>query len=176
MDIVVLKQGGGWQAVLGERRWPCAVGRSGVCTPDAKREGDGASPEGCWPLRKIYYRADRVAPPSEHFPCIAIEKHDGWCDDAAHPLYNQLVRLPFPASHEEMWREDHLYDIVAVLGYNDDPVVPGKGSAIFLHIAAPDYGPTAGCAALAPGDLGELLATVRPGVRLCFRAGAAGQG
>ncbi len=91
-----LKQGGGWQAVLGERRWPCAVGRSGVCTPDAKREGDGASPEGCWPLRKIYYRADRVAPPSEHFPCIAIEKHDGWCDDAAHPLYNQLVRLPFP--------------------------------------------------------------------------------
>ncbi|MFT3673801.1 L,D-transpeptidase family protein [Aestuariivirga sp.] len=169
MNIIVLKQGDGWQAALGEMRWRCSVGRSGVVSAAEKREGDGASPEGCWPLRKVYYRADRVAPPSPHFSCIPIERHDGWCDDAAHPLYNQQVRLPFAASHEELWRDDHVYDVIGVLGYNDDPVAPGKGSAIFLHIAKPDYGPTAGCAALALGDLLQLLAHARPGTSLCFR-------
>ena len=49
--------------------------------------------------------------------------------------YNRLVKLPYAASHEELWRDDHLYDLVVVLGFNDDPVVPGKGSAIFLHLA-----------------------------------------
>jgi L,D-peptidoglycan transpeptidase YkuD (ErfK/YbiS/YcfS/YnhG family) len=172
MNIVVLKQGGIWQAVLGEKRWRCSVGRSGVCGVREKREGDGASPEGCWPLRKIFYRADRIAPPSQHFPCSAIAPHDGWCDDATHPLYNQQVTLPFSASHETLWRDDHLYDVIGVLGYNDDPVVAGKGSAIFLHVAPPDHGPTAGCAALAIADLLELLASARPGISLCFRAGA----
>ena len=50
------------------------------------------------------------------------------------------------ASHEEMWRKDDLYDIVVVLGHNDDPIVPGNGSAVFLHVASAGYGPTAGCA------------------------------
>lgn len=172
MDIVVLKQGGVWQAVLGERRWRCSVGRSEVCPAGSKREGDGASPEGCWPLRRILYRADRIAAPSSHFDCVPIERHDGWCDDPAHPLYNQQVRLPFAASHENLWREDHLYDVIGVLGYNDDPVVNGKGSAIFLHVAPPDHGPTAGCAALDLDDLLQLLSVARPGIRLCFRTDA----
>lgn len=171
MNIVVLKQGDEWQAVLGERRWRCAVGRSGVVPASAKHEGDGASPEGCWQLRQIFYRADRIATPSPHLPCIPIARDDGWCDDPQHPNYNQLVKLPFSASHEELWREDHVYDVIGVLGYNDAPVVPGKGSAIFLHIAKPDYSPTAGCAALAFADLIALLENVRPGTSLCFRSG-----
>ena len=68
-------------------------------------------------------------------PLRAITADDGWCDAPDDPNYNRLVKLPYPASAEHMWREDHLYDLVAVLGYNDDPVVPGKGSAIFLHVA-----------------------------------------
>ena len=70
-----------------------------------------------------------------------------------------------------MWREDGLYDIVVVLGHNDDPVVPGAGSAVFLHIARPDYSPTAGCAALCHADLLEFLAQAGPDTRLCFQAG-----
>lgn len=171
MDIVVSKDGAVWRAAVGDKHWRCAVGRSGVYRLDRKQEGDGASPEGCWPLRRILYRADRIAPPAPQFPCTAIARQDGWCDDPTHPLYNQPVKLPFAASHEELWREDHLYDIIGILGYNDDPVRPGKGSAVFLHVAQADYGPTAGCAALAANDLMALLAEVKPGVRLCFRDG-----
>ena len=163
MNIIVLKQGDGWQAALGEMRWRCSVGRSGVVPAAEKREGDGASPEGCWMLRQIFYRADRVAPPSPHFPCIPIERHDGWCDDPAHPLYNRQVRLPFAASHEELWRDDHVYDVIGVLGYNDDPVVPGAGSAVFLHVARDDWGPTEGCVAFRHEDLLELLGRLAPG-------------
>ncbi len=62
-----------------------------------------------------------------------------------------------------MWREDGVYDLVVVLGHNDDPVVAGAGSAIFLHLARPDYSPTEGCVALARPDLERLLAMARPG-------------
>jgi L,D-peptidoglycan transpeptidase YkuD (ErfK/YbiS/YcfS/YnhG family) len=132
-------------------------------------EGDGISPLGCWPIRRVLYRADRLAPPATAFAVAPIAPGDGWCDAPDHALYNRPVRLPFAASHEEMWRADALYDLVVVLGHNDDPVVPGAGSAIFLHVARPDYGPTAGCAALARADLLEFLALAGAGTRLCFQ-------
>ncbi|HEY5346811.1 MAG TPA: hypothetical protein VIJ72_01360, partial [Rhizomicrobium sp.] len=83
----------------------------------------------------------------------------GWCDAPGDPSYNRPVRLPYPASAEQLWREDHVYDIIVVLGFNDDPVIAGKGSAIFLHLAKPDYAPTAGCVALA---LPDMLAALKP--------------
>ena len=82
----------------------------------------------------------------------------GWCDDPAHPDYNRQVRLPFAASNEALWREDEVYDLIIVLGHNDNPPVPGRGSAIFMHVARPDYAPTEGCVALAPENLLEVLA------------------
>ena len=62
-----------------------------------------------------------------------------------------------------LWREDGLYDLVVILGYNDDPPVAGRGSAIFLHVARPDYAPTQGCVALARPDLEAVLALAAPG-------------
>lgn len=168
MDLIVTAQGAGWQARLGERVWQAAVGRSGIAPKRA--EGDGISPLGCWPIRRVLWRADKLpAAPVSVFPTAPIARDDGWCDAADHPAYNRPVKLPFAASHEEMWRADDLYDIVVVLGQNDDPVVPGAGSAIFLHVASPGYGPTAGCAALARDDLLEVLRLAPPGMRLCFR-------
>ncbi|RKQ68609.1 L,D-transpeptidase family protein [Oceanibaculum indicum] len=143
----------------------CALGKGGP-VPD-KQEGDGGTPLGDWPLRKLHYRADKGGAPLTALPSLAIDRLDGWCDDPADPAYNRPVRLPYPASHETMWREDGLYDLVVELGYNDDPVVPGKGSAIFLHIARPDYAPTEGCVALAEPDLRRLLA--RCGVQTILR-------
>lgn len=87
----------------------------------------------------------------------------GWCDDPASPAYNRLVRLPFAKSHETMWRDDHLYDLLVELAFNDAPPVPGKGSAIFLHVAAPGYAPTQGCIALKLSDLRRVVATLHPG-------------
>lgn len=140
------------------RRWRCALGRSGVVAAADKREGDGASPAGIWPVRRALWRADRLARPQTALPLQAIQSDDGWCDAPGDPAYNRPVRLPWPASHEVMTREDGLYDVVVVLGHNDNPPVPGMGSAIFLHCASPDYMPTEGCVALARNDLLQLLA------------------
>ena len=123
-----------------------------------KREGDGATPVGRFALRRLLYRRDRLpAAPATALPAAVIGRDDGWCDDPGDPAYNRPVRLPYPASHERLWREDGLYDLVVVLGHNDDPPVPGLGSAVFLHVARPDYGPTEGCVALARDDLLVLL-------------------
>lgn len=126
----------------------CALGRSGVIAAEAKREGDGATPIGTWPLRRVYYRADRISKPDTALPVIALDPEDGWCDDPTHPDYNRPVRFPFDASAEHLWRDDHLYDVIVVLGHNDDPPVPPKGSAIFFHLAKDDYAPTEGCVAV----------------------------
>jgi len=114
-------------------------------------------------VRRIYYRADKGPAPETGLPVIALRPGDGWCDDPAEPHYNQLVSLPCPGSHERLWREDGLYDLIAELGYNDDPVVAGKGSAIFLHLARPGYLPTEGCVALAEADLLWVLARLSVG-------------
>lgn len=141
----------------------CALGRSGVTAASAKREGDGASPIGIWPMRQVLWRPDRIAAPATGLPSVELIPQAGWCDDPADPFYNRPVLLPYAASHEKLWRDDRLYDLIVELGYNDDPVIPGKGSAIFLHVAQPDYAPTEGCVACALPDLLALLADAKPG-------------
>jgi L,D-peptidoglycan transpeptidase YkuD (ErfK/YbiS/YcfS/YnhG family) len=140
----------------GALRLRCALGRAGVRTN--KQEGDGATPAGVYPLREIHYRADRVPRPLSGLPVHPLASHDGWCDDPACADYNRLVRLPHPGSHERLWRDDALYDIVVAIGYNDAPPVRGLGSAIFLHVAAADYAPTEGCVALPVDELQQVLA------------------
>ncbi len=133
-----------------------ACGRAGLTTH--KLEGDGATPAGVLPLRRVLYRADRVARPRAAVPLEPIAPEDGWCDDLADPRYNQMVRLPCEARHEALWRQDGLYDVVGVLGWNDRPVERGRGSAIFLHVASGDHAPTEGCLALGLADLLRVLA------------------
>jgi L,D-peptidoglycan transpeptidase YkuD (ErfK/YbiS/YcfS/YnhG family) len=149
---------------LGTRQVRCALGRSGVVPAADKREGDGASPAGVWPLRRVLYRPDKGPAPQTALPVAAIAPDDGWCDAAGDPAYNRPVKLPYPASAERMWRtEDEVYDVVVVLGHNDEPVVDGAGSAIFLHLRKPGYTPTEGCVAVAPEDMRSLLETAKPG-------------
>lgn len=155
---------------LGGRKVRCALGRSGVKPAADKREGDGASPAGVWPIRRVLYRPDRGPPPATAFDLQPISRHDGWCDDPKDPAYNRPVYLPYPASAEHMWLESGVYDIVVILGHNDDPVVPGMGSAIFLHLSTPDYSPTQGCVAIPRADLEELLSKARPGDAVEIRA------
>jgi L,D-peptidoglycan transpeptidase YkuD (ErfK/YbiS/YcfS/YnhG family) len=155
---------------LGERKVRCALGPAGVVPAAAKREGDGGSPAGVWPIRKVIYRPDRGPPPASEFRVCAMTEHDGWCDDPADPAYNRPVKRPYPASSEALWRDDGVYDIIVVLGHNDDPVVPGMGSAIFLHLCRPGYPPTEGCVAIARDDLEDLLSVAKPGDAVEIRA------
>jgi L,D-peptidoglycan transpeptidase YkuD (ErfK/YbiS/YcfS/YnhG family) len=145
-----------------------AVGRNGVKAD--KHEGDGATPAGTYPLVSIMYRPDKVAPPRSMLPVRALAPNDGWVDDPADANYNRPVPLPYPASAEQMWRDDDLYDALVVIGYNMDPVVPGAGSAIFLHVATADFAPTAGCIAVQKQVLLELLPLLGPGSLITIKA------
>ena len=170
MDLIVSREGTKWIAEIGGARFHCALGRGGVVAAAAKREGDGATPLGAWPLRRLHFRPDRLAPPDSDVERRAIRSDDGWCDDPSDAAYNRLVKLPYPARHERLWREDHLYDLVAELGYNDAPPRAGAGSAIFLHLARPDYAPTEGCVALARDDLLRVVELLEPDSRVVVTA------
>jgi L,D-peptidoglycan transpeptidase YkuD (ErfK/YbiS/YcfS/YnhG family) len=135
----------------------CALGKGGVVAATRKQEGDGATPAARLPLRRVLYRADRGPAPACAVAVEPLDPADGWCDDAADRAYNRPVRLPFGGRHEVLWRADAIYDVIGVLGWNDAPVERGRGSAIFLHLARPDFSPTEGCVALAPGDLRLVL-------------------
>jgi len=152
MTIIVRDPG---EVLFGGRVLRCALGRGGIGTKAG--EGDGITPAGLYPLRSAFYRPDRLDRPKTGLPTIPLLHTDGWCDDPGHADYNRQVRTPFGASHEKMWREDALYDVVVVLGFNDDPVRSGLGSAIFMHVAKPKYEPTEGCVALALMDLLDVL-------------------
>lgn len=138
------------------KQYRCAIGKGGFT--GNKKEGDGATPLGIFSLRECWYRPDRMPTPQTKLPLKKISKDDGWCDDPQSNDYNHHIKLPFALSHEILWREGGMYNLIIPLGYNDDPVIAGKGSAIFLHVAHADYKPTEGCVALAEEELLELIA------------------
>lgn len=152
------------------KTFPCALGRSGVIPGDAKREGDGATPSGTYPLRTLWVRLDKCQglEPKCVLPRRTISILDAWSDDSASTEYNHRIDLQrnkngediTPESHEVLWRKDDVYDLIVDIGYNDNPPVPGRGSAIFLHVARPEMTPTAGCIAMKKAYLVELLAMI----------------
>lgn len=160
MDIEVIAAPGAQNGRLrfGEIDVVCALGRSGIVT--AKREGDGGTPAGRFALRELFWRADRIERPQSTLRSRPIAADDGWCDAADDPAYNRPVKLPYTASTETLWRADHLYDVIVPLGYNDDPVIPGAGSAIFFHLAKEGengLAATEGCVALRLEDMRAVL-------------------
>lgn len=153
------------------RTIPCAIGRSGACPADAKREGDGCTPLGIWPVRGVLLRPGRVTLPRPPLiPWRWTRACDGWSDDGTDPAYNRPVLLPRAFSHERLWRDDGAYDIIVVLGHNDAPPVPGSGSAIFWHLwnvgedGAPK--PTEGCIAIAREEMDRILPLIEPGMAM----------
>ncbi len=173
------------EVVATQQSYPCAVGSTGIRVD--KMEGDKATPAGDFVVRRVFYRADKLTPDEikavqnlqkKGFLVQALTQDDGWVDDVNSPYYNQYVKLstlgtPLP-SHENLWRDDDVYDIILALSYNDNPVVKGKGSAIFMHVARPDttadgaptYKPTVGCVALAKPDLLTVLNTLTPQTKI----------
>lgn len=159
---------------IGDLTVACVIGRSGPIAASGKREGDGATPLGVWPIRAILQRPDRVGECRRcSLPWRWIRPGDGWSDDPADPLYNRPVKLPRATSAENLWRDDQAYDVIVILGHNDSPPVPGAGSAIFFHIWVPgDDGapkPTEGCVAIASQSMREVLARLRPGMAMDIR-------
>ncbi|WP_293720661.1 L,D-transpeptidase family protein [Stappia sp.] len=138
----------------------CALGRSGMTR--SKREGDGKTVTGVFPVLFGFYRPDRMVRPRTRLPMVPLSPELGWCDAPGHAAYNRPVALPFDASHERMWRDDGLYDVVLVPDVNVLAPVAGRGSALFIHIARPGYTPTEGCIAVSRRDMGLLLDRIGP--------------
>ena len=155
-------------AMIGPLVLRCGLGISGITAQ--KREGDGATPVGRWPVTNVLYRPDRL----RGFHLSSVKKkgrpigvRDGWCDAIGDRNYNRPIQHPYPASAELLWRDDHLYDVIIILGHNRLPRVQGGGSAIFMHLACEledgSIGPTAGCVSLRRRDLALVLGLLRPG-------------
>lgn len=157
----------GSRVEIAGRTFACVIGKEGKTA--TKQEGDGKSPCGTFPLRQLLYRADRVRKPITGLPVQPIRREDGWCDDPSHPAYNTHVVLPFSGRHEVLWRDDNAYDYVVVIGYNDNPVRGGAGSAIFMHLMQPDGRGTEGCVALSGNDMREVLALLGPRSTITIR-------
>ncbi|TAH36211.1 MAG: hypothetical protein EYC62_03700 [Alphaproteobacteria bacterium] len=149
------------------RSYRCAIGKNGATME--KIEGDGKTPLGQFPILEVYWRKDRADLPKIQLPTRQILKSTGWCDDPEHAAYNFPVPLPFSARHEVFWREDGCYDIVVVIGYNRNPTIRGRGSAIFLHCAKPDFAGTEGCVAIDKKDLLSILPEFTPQTTIDIR-------
>ena len=158
-NITVFGQKGSFDCILIylNHSFPCSLGQNGLT--ENKQEGDGCSPIGEFQLRKAFYRADRISKPNTVLEVDQILPNYGWCDDVASCNYNEFVTLPFKPSHEKLWFDAPYYDLMAVIGYNDNPVLNGDGSAIFFHVTE-NYGGTSGCVAMNINDLQWVLARI----------------
>jgi L,D-peptidoglycan transpeptidase YkuD (ErfK/YbiS/YcfS/YnhG family) len=154
-----------WTDYLGTNHTvPCALGHGGIAIKQS--EGDGITPVGNFSLLSVMYRNDRQDLPETKLSVSTINKNNGWCNSSASPDYNKPITLPYNGSHEKLYRDDDLYDIVIDIDYNRTEPVAGKGSAIFMHVAQASYHPTKGCIALALNDLLELLKSCDENTRL----------
>jgi L,D-peptidoglycan transpeptidase YkuD (ErfK/YbiS/YcfS/YnhG family) len=150
--------------LVGMRAVPVVLGRSGVRAN--KREGDGATPRGRFRLVRLWWRPDRSPRPRTMLPARRIAPDVAWCEEPADRRYNRPYRRSANDPGDRLWREDRLYDLIVEIDHNTRPRVAGRGSAVFLHLARPNRGPTAGCVALEFGELRRLLARVGPSTRL----------
>lgn len=152
MDVFVEKSG---FISCGKYRWQCALGRKGIGQKNT--EGDGLTPRGTHKFGRIFWRQDRIQNIKTVLATLPLNKTMGWCDDPDQEDYNTLITLPHAGNFEELWRQDSVYDVIVELLYNTNPIISGRGSAIFMHIARPDFNPTEGCITLKQNDLLELL-------------------
>jgi L,D-peptidoglycan transpeptidase YkuD (ErfK/YbiS/YcfS/YnhG family) len=145
-------------------KFRCALGKAGI--KKKIMEGDNITPKGIFKIIKIYYRPDKIKEIKTLIKKIKIKKNMGWCDDIKSRFYNQQIKLPTKYSHEKLYRNDNLYDLIVVLNYNIDPIIKNKGSAIFLHIAKNSYQDTKGCIALKKKHLIEIISKIKKNTKI----------
>ncbi|MBS0527768.1 MAG: L,D-transpeptidase family protein [Proteobacteria bacterium] len=153
----------GW-LMAGGQSIPVALGRGGIKAN--KREGDGGTPSGTFSPVRLWWRADRHPRPRTFLPVRPITPTDAWCEDPADRHYNQAIRLERGENGDRLTRADHLYDFIIEIDHNTRPRVAGRGSAVFLHLARDNFGPTAGCVAMTRPAMLRLLRRIGPRTRI----------
>jgi L,D-peptidoglycan transpeptidase YkuD (ErfK/YbiS/YcfS/YnhG family) len=145
-------------------KFRCALGKGGVKKKII--EGDNITPKGIFKIIKIYYRPDKIRKIKTLIKKIKIKKNMGWCDDPNSDFYNKQIKLPTKLSHEKLYRNDNLYDLIAVLNYNTNPIIKNKGSAIFMHIRKDSYKKTKGCIALKREHLIMIISKIKKNTKI----------
>ena len=142
----------------------CSIGKNG--TTKNKIEGDKKTPLGTFEIGNLYYRRDRHNKPITKLKCIPITKKMGWCNDPNDKKnYNRLIKIKKNIKHEKLFRKDKKYDFLIPISYNTKKIVPGKGSAIFIHLTN-NYKSTLGCIALKKNDFLILLKLINRKTKL----------
>jgi L,D-peptidoglycan transpeptidase YkuD (ErfK/YbiS/YcfS/YnhG family) len=153
--------------LAGGRAIPVVLGRSGIFAN--KREGDGATPRGRFRPVRVWWRPDRGPRPRTALPVRRVEPDIAWCEDTADRRYNRPFHRAAGETGDRLWRDDGLYDLIVEIDHNRRPRVAGRGSAVFIHVARPDRGTTAGCVALDARELRRLLLHLCPKSRIEVR-------
>jgi L,D-peptidoglycan transpeptidase YkuD (ErfK/YbiS/YcfS/YnhG family) len=153
----------GWLTAAG-LTVPVALGRGGILAN--KREGDGGTPRGTFRPRRLWWRADRHRRPPTLLPVRPIKPEDAWCEDPDDRQYNRPLRLKADNGGDRLKREDHLYDFIIEIDHNTCPRMAGRGSAVFLHLARDNFGPTAGCVSMTKSAMLRLLRRLSPKTRI----------
>ena len=150
--------------VAGPLAIPVVLGRGGVRAN--KFEGDGATPRGRFRLVRLWWRADRHPRPRTLLPVRRITRDVSWCEDTADRRYNRPFRRSAAEPGDRLWRDDHLYDFIIEIDHNTRPRVAGRGSAVFLHLARDNFGPTAGCVSMTQSAMLQLLRRLGPRTKI----------
>jgi L,D-peptidoglycan transpeptidase YkuD (ErfK/YbiS/YcfS/YnhG family) len=153
----------GW-LTFDDQTVPVALGRGGILAN--KREGDGGTPKGTFRPRQVWWRDDRHPRPRTFLPVRAIRPEDAWCEDPSSRHYNQPMRLDPGQDGDRLTRGDQLYDFIVEIDHNTAPRIAGRGSAVFLHLARPNFSPTAGCVSMTQAAMLRLLRRLGPETKI----------
>lgn len=153
------KKGDKWQEVF--EPFDAVIGRNGFASPGEKREGDGKTPSGIYPLKMAFGYNPTMETRMPYRQALA---DDIWIDDQNAEDYNLWVKKSETraTSYEMMKRDDDLYKYGIVIEYNTDPVIKGNGSAIFLHVWKGEGIHTAGCVAVSEENIIKILGWLDP--------------
>jgi L,D-peptidoglycan transpeptidase YkuD (ErfK/YbiS/YcfS/YnhG family) len=135
----------GWQLAAGAHVLPVALGRGGSRPTSSKAT---AAPRAAYSARSGCGGVPTGTPPKTHLPVRAITPADAWSEDPADRHYNRAVTRKAGEAGDRLMREDHLYDFIIEIDHNTKPRIAKRGSAVFIHLRARKFGPTAGCVGL----------------------------
>ena len=143
------------------KEWQCGYGRNGLKAAELRKEGDGTTPKGAFPISFAFGFAEKE---NTKLPYRQIKKNSVWSDEKG--SYNQWVESNRYVSGEQLWNYKICYEKALAIGFNQNPVVYGRGSAIFLHIKAPDTWESSGCVTVEKSSMEELLTLVNEKVSI----------
>jgi L,D-peptidoglycan transpeptidase YkuD (ErfK/YbiS/YcfS/YnhG family) len=142
--VALEKKGKNWE--VKQKPIAAGIGKNGFALPNQKVEGDGKSPTGIFKLGKLFSYEKQLNTLLEN---QQTTKDDKWIDDVNSPDYNKhIIGATEAKSYENLLLNSDAYKYCTVIEYNTNPVVKGKGSAIFFHLAVKPTSFTSGCVAI----------------------------